>query len=427
MAPLTLTPAEVDSAIELGSSDLKYLFDRNDVDKEMQAFFFYSKITSMSKFAAIASSGDDLRNLIKTEFGVDSATNLQDRLRVTNVLVSYNTAVARTTKQAEVEGELESKHLVKPMAMSEFTAMRSAWEKRYWELDEELIPARSYLEKKAEELEQGEYRAEPLTAVLTKDQDDQDVLTPVWSTSGALQMRKGPSHIEEPKNPEQLRKRLKVLSLGLMFLSLKHVNRQFLTSINPQLFEDYVSYLLSEHCYYLQGKSAEGFSIAGPSWQQLLIYELQVRRKAWATVQNQGMDFSAALRAAWKDPCVKERFLTTPVALAAAGPTKRVYEGGNSSFVKRSKGGGKGNAGSKGSGPKGKGKGKGKASDRLGCAARTPDGQPICFSYNDVNVRCRNKGCRFVHTCGICYGKHPLYACKPGNRAETQGGGVASE
>ena len=431
MAPLQLSAQDITEALGKGSSDLRFLFEKNDVDNELQACFFHSKITTMAQFAALVEKGDDLRQLIKDEFGVDAAAGLQHRVRVTNVLISFNTATTRMVKQAEMEGELESKHLVKPMAMTEFMAMRVAWEKRYWELDEDLIPARCYLEKRAEELEQGEYRAEPLTAVLTKEQDDPDVMVPVWSTTGTLQIRRGSQQVEDPKNPEQLRKRLKVLGLGLMFLSLKHTNRAFLATINPQLFEDYACYLLSEHCFYLQGKSAEGFAISGPSWNQLLIYELQVRRKAWVMVQNTGADFTTALRASWRDPVVKERFLTTPIALAASG-SKRNFDNGDSltgaKKLRNNGGGGRGKGKVKGAG-KGKGKGKGKVSagERLGCAARTPDGQPICYGYNDTNVRCKNRDCRFMHRCGACFGQHPIYACKPGNRAETQGTGMPTE
>ena len=433
MAPLVLSDVEVAEALTKGSSDLRFLFEKNDVDNELQALFFHSKITNMAQFAALVPKGDDLRELIKVEFGIDANAGLQHRVRVTNVLISFNTATTRMTKQAEMEGELESKHLVKPMAMTEFTAMRVAWQQRYWELDEDLIPARCYLEKRAEELEQGEYRAEPLTAVLTKEQDDPDIIVPVWSSTGTLQMRKGNQQVEEPRNPEQLRKRLKILGLGLMFLSLKHSNRAFLTAINPQLFEDYACYLLSEHCFYLQGKSAEGFAISGPSWNQLLIYEFQVRRKTWTLVQNQGMDFATALRVSWRDPCVKERFLTTPIALSAAGSGKRYMEPSDpfaAGKKARSAGHGRNKTGNKAKGSgKGKGKGKGKqsAGDKLGCASRTPDGQPICYGYNDTSVRCKNRDCRFMHRCGGCFGQHPLYACKPGNRAETQGSGNATD
>ena len=124
--------------------------------------------------------------------------------------------------------------------------MRVAWENRYWPLDDELIPSRSYLEKRADELEQDDFRAEPLTSVVTKDQDDPDLLVPVWSSTGSLQMKKGAQQIEEPKNSEALRRRIKILGLGLMFLGLRHSNRSYLPGMTPQLFEDYLSYLLSD-------------------------------------------------------------------------------------------------------------------------------------------------------------------------------------
>ena len=161
----------------------------------------------------------------------------------------------------------------------------------------------------------------------------------------------------------------------------------------------------------------------GPSWAQLLIYEYQVRKKAWWLVQSSNETFANGLRSAWKDPVVKERYLTTPVALAGV-PTKRVVdsEGSSSSSSKRQKGGkGKGRGGSRPNKGRGKGKGSKTASERLGISSSTPDGDPICFGYNDINTRCRDRGCRFKHVCGGCFGRHPVYACRPTNRAETQG------
>ena len=430
--PLQLSADEIKEALEKGSSDLRFILEKNGVDNFLQACLFHSGITTVPLFAAIAKDVTDLKQLVKDEFGVDSTAGLVDRVRVANLQISWTTSEGRTSEQAKIEGELSAKHIVKPMSSSEFIGMRQSWEKKYWVLDDDVVPARTYLEKRAEDLEQEDFKAESLQSVLTREQDDPDVLVPVWSTTGALQMKKGSQLVDEPKNPEQLRKRLKVLSLGLMFLGLRHTNRGYLQGITPQTFEDYVTYLLSEHCFYMQGKTAEGFVINGPSWQQLLVYELQVRKKAWSLVQNTGCTFEAALRAAWKDPVVKERFLTTPVALSASSaPKQRNTEGDNAG------GGGKGtgrrtkvkkNQG-KGKGGKGKGGGKGgkSASEKLGCAARTPDGSPICYGYNDFAVRCKSRDCRFQHVCGICFAKHPLYACKPGNKAETQGTGLQSE
>lgn len=432
--PLALTLQEVADALELGNSDLKFLFTKNEVDDEMQAMFYHSKVNTVARFTAIVKDADDLKELIKVEFGVDSMATLVNRVRVSNVVISFNTAVQRVLKQAEEEGELAAKNLVKPMPATEWAAMREAWQTKFWPIDDDLVPARCYLERKAEEVEQNEYKAEALTSVLTRDQDDPEVLTPVWSTTGSLAMRKGAQAIDEPNNPEQLRKRLKVLGLAVMFLGLKHSNRAYLQGYTPQTTEDYLTYLLSDNCFYLQGKSAEGFTINGPSWAQLMIYEFQIRKKAWALV-NSGKckRFVEALELAWQDNCVKERFLVTPVALSAGSGSKRSHVpdsdagAGKAGTTKKAKGSGKASKKGGGKGASGKGGKSGKAAERLGMQSKTPDGVNICYGYNDWNTRCRNKGCRFAHVCGLCYGKHPLYACKPGNQSETQGSGQGKQ
>jgi hypothetical protein len=416
---LALTPAEIDAALEKGGSELKFLLERNKVDTELQAMLYHSEITTMGVFVTFVKDSDELKQVVKDSFGIDGSANLGNRVRVANLLVAFQLAQGRVTEQSKLEGELSAKHIIKPMTTSEYSSMKVAWERRYWPLEDEQIPGRSYLERRADELEQEDFRSEPLTTVLSKEQDDPDVLVPVWSSTGALQMKKGAQQVEEPKNPEALRKRLKLLGLGLMFLGIRHSNRPYLQGLTPQLFEDYLTYLLSEHCYYLQGKSAEGYNISGPSWAQLLIYELQVRKKAWWLVQSGGTPFADALRAAWKDPVVKERYLTTPVALAGV-PFKRSVESDSGSSAKRSKGA-KGKGRGKPSKGRGKGKGTKSVTDRLGISMTTPDGDGICFGYNDFATRCRDRNCRFKHVCGACFGKHPVYACRPNNRAETQG------
>ena len=426
--PVVLSDAEKKAALEKGSSELRFLLERNNVDNDLQAMLFHTGVVSLPVLATIATSASELKDLVRDEFGVDSTKGLVERVKVANLLVAWENATVRSKKQSEIEGELSTKHLIKPMSSADYINMRQTWEARFWMLDDEFVPARSYLEKRADEMEQDDLKAEPLTSVITKGQDDQDVLIPVWSNTGAMTMRKGSGSIEEPKNPEQLRKRLKVLSLGLMFLGMAHTNRKYLQNLNPQLFEDYVTYLLSDHCFYLQGRSAEGFAIAGPSWAQLLIYEFQIRKKMWQLVQNNGYEVKDALRLAWQDPVVKERYFTTPIALSTSAGSKRQWDAGHGG-----PGGGKKTKGAKGSGGSGKGKGKGKgksAAEKLNISSRTPDGEAICFGYNDFHTRCRNKGCRFKHVCGICFGKHPSYACTPANKAaapETQGGGRGKE
>jgi hypothetical protein len=278
---LVLTPDEVIAAMHSASSDLKFLFDREQVPTATQAMFYHVGITTNSKLASFATTVAELKTVVAKEFGIDQTTSLAMRVQVANLICAFNTACARTTKMDEVAGELEARRMQKPMPTSEYLTMIRCWETKWWALDDKDKPARSYLEKKADEIEQGEIRAEALATVINYEEDDVDVLTPVWDAAGVLKMRKGSTSVPEPANPEQLRKRVMILGTGLMALAMRHTNRTFLQGMTPQTFQSYLTYLLGDFVYQLTGRNAEGHTIAAPSWNQLLVYELEIRKRAW--------------------------------------------------------------------------------------------------------------------------------------------------
>ena len=98
--------------------------------------------------------------------------------------------------------------------------MRQAFAAKFGELEDKHIPAKQYLEKKLAELESGEFRAEPLTEIISRDEVDPDTLLPVWDAKGALSIKKGGSKAAMPSGPEQLRLRLTVLQNALIMRQL---------------------------------------------------------------------------------------------------------------------------------------------------------------------------------------------------------------
>jgi hypothetical protein len=191
---------------------------------------------------------------------------------------------------------------------------------------------------------------------------------------------------------------------------------------------------LGEHVWGLIAKDQNGLTISSPSWNLVLAYDAAIRKKAYRLMAENEGDFTTCLKQAWMDSTTKERYFTTPMALAASSGKRSVNVEYNANkrpasfsdfqrpasqgkFQKnkgQSKGGGK---------AKGRGKGsKGKTSSQ--CAGTTPDGQRICYSYNNAQVRCgKQEKCSFMHVCGICFQKHPMYQCT-GNRTaapETSG------
>ena len=313
--------------------------------------------------------------------------------------------------------------------------MKAAFETKWWKLEDVDVPARTFVEKRAEELEAGELRAECLTCVLNREQDDDDFLTPVWDQSGNLRVKKSASSIPEPENPEALRRRIGISFNALMFLGLRHTNRSFIQNITPQLAPRYCEYLLGEHVWGLIAKDPNGYTISAPSWSLVLSYEAAIRKKAYRLMADGQGDFSTCLRTAWLDATTKERSFTTPMAIAASTGYKSVdvQYGHNKRAAQHSSGSmGKFQKGNKGAakGGKGKGKGKGKkGKNTTACAQMTPDGQRICYSFNNAQVRCgKQDKCSFLHVCGICFQKHPMYQCS-GNKSkapETSGAGQTS-
>ena len=142
----------------------------------------------------------------------------------------------------------------------------------------------------------------------------------------------------------------------------------------------------------------------------------------------EGVPAADALKTSYKDPVVKERFFTTPTALAAT--TRQPYN----SFDKnkgKSKGGSKGEGkGRRSTTPymaKGGGKegGKGKEKGKMG-ASKGGKESKFCFPYNNHWETCTRSNCPFPHRCSRCGGKHPAYRCQNQGNSETQGEGASA-
>ena len=150
----------------------------------------------------------------------------------------------------------------------------------------------------------------------------------------------------------------------------------------------------------LAARDAEGNAIATPPWNLALAYERAVRKKAVKLVNAEAMNWVVALKAAWKDPTVKERHFTTPLALY----TKRPAEWEAQKWPRLDKGGKKGHD---------KGARTARVRGRTPRTVRaTPEGKPICYRFNNPKEKRKANNCKFEHVCGICFSfKHPLRAC----------------
>ena len=114
MAPLVLSAPEEEAALKKADTELAFAFERNDVDRKALALFVHSGIDNMTKFASIAKDGTDLKDLMLTEFGYDEKASLADRVRITNIIITFDMAKTRVSERNKLEGELTAKQMTKP-------------------------------------------------------------------------------------------------------------------------------------------------------------------------------------------------------------------------------------------------------------------------------------------------------------------------
>ena len=399
-APGPLAPAPVpdEEIIKTAATDLRFLLSHNDVSEEIQLELYRQKINTIQKFSSFFRSEDDLIQVLARNFNIDAAAGLDQRAQVAAVMVSWRESATKVKRQAEVAAEMDTRDWTKPIPSSDYIILRNSYQSVYGPLEDKVTPSKEYLEKKLQELEQGEFRAENLTEVVSRDEVDPDVMVPLLDSRGNFSIKKGSSVVALPTGPEQLRKRLSVMQNALLMLKLKYTGREEIADVEKDCFERYKDYLLGDFCWGLSSTDLHGNMVQTPPWSLVLSYEQAIRKRACALMVSEGYPFGKALQTAWKDPVVKERHFITPLALYS----KRSYPNHEHWGDWNSKGKGKG---------KSKTKDKNKGKDAPKGASTTPEGEKICFRFNQG--KCSWPKCKFLHVCSKCFKKgHNGLNCK---------------
>ena len=214
---ITISAVQKAAAFTMAGADIIFLMDKKGVDEDVQAKFYHIGVTSVELFAVVAKDQADLEGILKDNFELDPA-DLMNRVKAGKVVVAWMAARARATKQAELDGECEARKVPKDIGASDVSAMRNSFEKAWWVLEDAQVPAKTYLEKKLDEVEKDELRAELLTEVLTVPEDDPDTLKTIWTSNNELKAVKVGAKVSLPKDPEEFRRRITVLGTAWMFV-----------------------------------------------------------------------------------------------------------------------------------------------------------------------------------------------------------------
>ena len=400
---IVLTDEDLQKAFAEAGSDLKFLLDRENVDEALQGKIFHIGIRTVRQFGAFVADRTELIEILKTNFNLDGAADIMNRVKITKLVVAWETAKVRAAKMAEMDATGEATSTPKALAPLDKQSMRAAYEQKWWELEDHRVPGKSYLEKKLDEVEKNELKAEPLSEVLATSEDEPDTLRTVWDASGQLKAMKVSSTVPLPSGPEELRMRIVLMGTAWQFVAFQHTHREYLKGLTPQIFQNYLDYLLGEFVWGLHAKDGKGNSFGAPPWHLVIAYEHAIRVKAVALVRK-GHQLKDALRMAWEDSVTKERNFTTPLGLEGA-TRKRKFEddGHNQPNNPKPKAKGKGK-------DKGKGKHSVKGKGKNGCKFKNDKDEPICYAFN--NEGCTKKDCKYKHECGTCFKAGiPMFRC----------------
>ena len=84
------------------------------------------------------------------------------------MICSWRDIQTKQKRQAEVEAEMDTREWTKPIPTGDNVNLR------LWKIEDKVTPSKEYLEKKLQELENGEFRAENLSEVVLKNEVDPD-------------------------------------------------------------------------------------------------------------------------------------------------------------------------------------------------------------------------------------------------------------
>ena len=411
-------------------SDLAFILDDREVDSDLQDRLASTGITKLSLFVLLADSRADFRNLLAEQFGLDPAAqgilpaeSLRRRMEAARILDAWEAGRARVDIVNKRDAERRSEQLPKSLLRSEHIELRRAYEGRFGRVADKVWPSEAYIERRFEQVEEGDLVAEALSEAVPKDLALDGALGADFTREGTIRVRRGANTIPLPRNSEELRLRVKTVGVTFYLAMMRHGNRPYLSDCAPGIWLEHLDYILGEDVMQLEARGADDKPLHRPDWNLVLSYEHQVRKRMTRLGAYENCSIGKGLLLARQDMEIKSRFFTTPLSFAAVAAQQDNRRGSSSADKGRSDSSRPGPYSGRAARKKG-GKGRpGKQGPSKDWHSETPDGRKICFAWNNRDEKCRG-GCGFVHVCRRCFGDHPAHACKSAP-AKGQGDGKA--
>ena len=288
----------------------------------MQARLAMAGVKSLSRYAALADSRQTMREFCRNTLRLDPAAGPVD---IAAIIDSWE--ASRTRMEARHKAEAEASTLGMPMAVNRTEAqdLKRKFEQIHYAIDDKATPANSTLELVFDQVEHGEWRALLLVQFLSREDSEVEPFGAIIDKTGSVKIKKGFAETSEPKSPEELRARLKIVAHTYIMAAMKYPQKAILQAVQPHHFQRYADYLMGDQVMGLKSRDPDGAVVSSPPFSYVLAYDHQMR-KEMVKQMNEGEDLVAALERARKDVNIKERYFITPASMSALTSVQNRWE-----------------------------------------------------------------------------------------------------
>ena len=141
--------------------DFAYLLSERLVPEDVRAILGFNGIIRLTQFARLKATKEEFEKWVVGPLGVPNDT-LRDTGTISSLIEAWATARDRGDQRRKVEAEAKAHNLPVDITVPTYIGLVQSYEKANRRLSPEDTPAKSYIEARLEQLEDGNLRAKSM-------------------------------------------------------------------------------------------------------------------------------------------------------------------------------------------------------------------------------------------------------------------------
>ena len=205
---MAMTPAQV-AALATVSAELQFMWSEREVPAELQATLATQGIKTLGVFGSIVDTREQLRDTLKlmldidpSEAGIAADIMIQRRVNLARIIDSWETARKRISERDRISAEQRASRLPITLERGQHVMLRQKFEAEHGRLKDHAFPCHAMVERRMEEIDEGEPKAELLSDVISVEEAVEDVVGAVIDKKGTWKTKKTTKSVALPTTSE---------------------------------------------------------------------------------------------------------------------------------------------------------------------------------------------------------------------------------